>query len=121
MLNDDDSLMVEDDDVQEGTGDQTDEIAEQPAPSSERRPRKKPAARKARKAAKATPKKAPKPAARTVKSGTSKASPPEGFTRVKAGSHSIWLTRELARALSAKDKRKLKALFRKAARRKKSA
>jgi hypothetical protein len=46
---------------------------------------------------------------------------PAGFTRVKAGSHSVWVTRELAKALSAKDRKKLKALLKKAAKRKKSA
>jgi hypothetical protein len=119
MLNDDDALMNEDD-VPEA-GDETGDVTPEPTPRAVRRPRK-PAARTSKKAAKPAATKAAKAAARSkAAKPASKAAAPEGFTRVKAGGHSVWLTRELARALSAKDKRKLKALFKRAARRRKSA
>ena len=113
-----------------------DEETAAPAPSKSKRPaaRKKTRA-KARKAAKAGAKAAAKPAkkaaaapkkaAKASKKKTSgkpakAATPPADLTGVKAGAHTLWVSKNLAGVLTSKDRRKLKALLRRAEKRQKA-
>jgi len=73
------------------------------------------ASRPAKKSAKAA--KAKKPAAK--KAGKAP-TPPAGLSGVKAGAHTLWVSKDLARALTSKDRRKLKALLKRAEKRGKS-
>jgi hypothetical protein len=117
--------------------DMTEEEPEAPqARGPVRRRAKKPAkAKKAAKAPKAPPAKATakaqkkpkasKKAARAAKKKAGKASakpatPPGDLTGVKAGLHTLWVSKELAGALTSKDRRKLKALLKRAEKRRKS-
>jgi hypothetical protein len=43
--------------------------------------------------------------------------PPAGLTRVQVGGHVVWVTRELARVLTAKDRKKLRAVLKRAEKR----
>ena len=72
----------------------------------------KPAKKAAAKAAKAK-----KPAA---KKAAKAPAPPAGLSGVKAGAHTLWVSKDLARALTSKDRRKLKALLKRAEKRGKS-
>jgi hypothetical protein len=102
---------------------------------------KKPAARKAASKAKARkparpvtkatpakveakpPKKPAKPAKATKKTAAKKAkapAPPSDLTGVKAGAYTLWVPKDLAGALTSKDRRKLKALLKRAGKRRKS-
>lgn len=117
------------------------EAPEAPAKPRDVAPKKKPAAR--RKAAKAAPKakaakaratpavkpapakKAAKKAAKAAKKKAAKTAarstpPPSDLTAVKAGAHTLWVSTELAAVLTSKDQRKLKALLKRAEKRRKS-
>ena len=62
-------------------------------------------------------KKAAKSTAAKKKAGKA-AVPPAGLTRVQVGGHVVWVTRELARVLTAKDRKKLRAVLKRAEKRK---
>jgi hypothetical protein len=116
-----------------------DEEAAAPAPSKSKRPAARNKRGKARKAAKAAQKAAaksaakkskkaaatPKKAAKGSKKKTSgkparSATPPADLTGVKAGAHTLWVSKNLAGVLTSKDRRKLKALLRRAEKRQKA-
>jgi hypothetical protein len=128
MINDDDettTIDLDPDVMGEIEMDDVEETEPAEAPRARKAARKKRAAKKsapkARKAAKAAPAAAPakkiakKPVAKKAASKASRS--PAGLTRVKAGSQSLWTTADLAKALSAKDRKKLKAIFKRAAKR----
>jgi hypothetical protein len=144
MLNDDEdddaTVEVEDNGA---AGVDTDDEAETDVRSVTAKPKRaaarKPAARKtalqartpARSVAKAPtvkaaaktsrPKKTAKVAKKRAATKTAKAPlPPAGLTGVKAGAHTIWVSKDLSRALTSKDRRKLKAVLRRAEKREKS-
>lgn len=88
---------------------------------------------KARKPAKAVAKAAPvkaasKPARKAAKAARKPAAkkkakapaPPADLTGVKAGAHTLWVSKDLAGALTSKDRRKLKALLKRAEKRRKA-
>jgi hypothetical protein len=75
----------------------------------------KPAGKKAATAGKALAGVKPK-AAPALKSAA-RARTPSDVVRVKFGAHEVWMARAIAGALSSKDKRKLKALLKKAKKR----
>ena len=78
----------------------------------------KAASKPAKKSAKpAKARKAKKPAA---KKAAKAPTPPAGLTGVKAGAHTLWVSKDLARALTSKDRRKLKAVLKRAEKRGKS-
>jgi hypothetical protein len=87
--------------------------ARKPAKSGKNPAPAKAAAKTPRKAAKA-PK---KPAARKKAKA---AAPPADLTGVKAGAHTLWVSEDLAGALTSKDRRKLKALLKRAEKRRKA-
>jgi hypothetical protein len=86
-------------------------------------------ARKAKSVTKAAPVKAaakpPRKAAKAAKKPAAKKAakapvPPTALSGVKAGAHTLWVSKDLARALTSKDRRKLKALLKRAEKRRKS-
>ncbi len=85
------------------------------SPKAAAKPPKKSASSKkaAKKAAKAAKKQARKAPAKS-------ATPPGDLTAVKAGAHTLWVSKDLAAALTSKDQRKLKALLKRAEKRRKS-
>ena len=87
--------------------------ARKPAKSVTKAAPAKAAAKPPKKAAKAAKKPAAKKAAKSP-------APPAGLTGVKAGAHTLWVSKDLARALTSKDRRKLKALLKRAEKRRKS-
>jgi hypothetical protein len=79
-------------------------------------------AAKPRTARKPRAKKATKPAGKAKKSKKAgKAATPSGLARVKMGGHVLWVGRAVARALTAKDRKRLKAVLKRAQKRAKSA
>jgi len=68
--------------------------------------------------------KAKKPATaakkRAVKKSAKAAAPPADLTGVKAGAHTLWVSKDLGGALTSKDRRKLKALLKRAEKRRKA-
>ena len=76
--------------------------------------------------AKAASKPAKKPAKaanakkRAVKKAAKATAPPADLTGVKAGAHTLWVSKDLAGALTSKDRRKLKALLKRAEKRRKA-
>jgi hypothetical protein len=127
MINDDELTPFDaDTDIAAEPDDELD-----PAERGARTPRpKRPAARK--KAPVVTKKAAPKvavakaapPTKNAAKSAAGKkkpgkaAVPPAGLTRVQVGGHVVWVTRELASVLTAKDRKKLRAVLKRAEKRK---
>ena len=89
--------------------------AAKPAKSVKKAAPAKAASKPAKKPAKAA--KATKPAA---KKAAKAPAPPAGLSGVKAGAHTLWVSKDLARALTSKDRRKLKALLKRAEKRGKS-
>jgi hypothetical protein len=86
-------------------------------------------ARKAKSVTKAAPVKAaakpPRKAAKAAKKPAAKKAakapvPPADLSGVKAGAHTLWVSKDLARALTSKDRRRLKALLKRAEKRRKS-
>ena len=79
-------------------------------------------ATKPRTARKRPAKKATKPAGKATKSKKAgKTAMPSGLARVKVGGLVLWVGRAVARALTAKDRKRLKAVLKRAQRRAKSA
>ena len=79
---------------------------------------------KARKPARSVTKAAPakaasKPAKKPAKAAKATA-PPADLTGVKAGAHTLWVSKDLAGALTSKDRRRLKALLKRAEKRRKA-
>ena len=73
------------------------------------------------KAAAKSPKKAAKAAKKSAATKKAKApAPPPDLTGVKAGAHTLWVSKDLAGALTSKDRRKLKALLKRAEKRRKT-
>ena len=73
------------------------------------------------KAAAKSPKKAAKAAKKSAATKKAKApAPPPDLTGVKAGAHTLWVSKDLADALTSKDRRKLKALLKRAEKRRKT-
>jgi hypothetical protein len=142
MLNDDeDDITVEVDpelDAEIGDAEGDDEADVALAARKPKRPAAKKPAVKARKparsAAKAAPAKAaakpPKKAAKPAKAAKAKkpaakkakktSTPPADLTGVTAGAHTLWVSKDVARVLTSKDRRKLKALLKRAEKRGKS-
>ena len=141
MFNDDidteDEVMPSESDTElaDGMEEAEEPASEAPPRAKPSRPRKRAATKKAPvKAAKAAPKPAPAKAAaksskkaakatakKSAKKSAKAATPPTDLTGVKAGAHTVWVTKELARSLTSKDRRKLKAVLKRAEKRKKTA
>jgi hypothetical protein len=95
-----------------------------PSPPTARKTATKPVASSKKAAAAKKPgKAAKKSAARPARAGATTASkkkaggPTAGVVRLKFGAHEVWMARAIAGALSSKDKKKLKALLKRAGKR----
>ena len=66
------------------------------------------------------PAKAAKAKKRPVKKAAKATAPPADLTGVKAGAHTLWVSKDLAGALTSKDRRRLKALLKRAEKRRKA-
>ena len=66
------------------------------------------------------PAKSAKAKKRAVKKAAKAAAPPADLTGVKAGAHTLWVSKDLAGALTSKDRRRLKALLKRAEKRRKA-
>ena len=87
--------------------------ARKPARSVAKAAPVKAASKPAKKSAKA-------PKKRAVKKAVKVAAPPADLRGVKAGAHTLWVSKDLAGALTSKDRRKLKALLKRAEKRRKA-
>jgi hypothetical protein len=125
MIDDDaETLPDEDEDsaVGEGSPPMTRTATSAAKPRTARKRRAKKATKPAGKAKKAKAGKGKaKEAKGSKKAKTAKAVPPRGLVGVKAGGHVLWVARAVARSLNAKDRKKLRAVLKRAEKRAKSA